>query len=743
MSVLSFDFGVMSGLFCIVNMSFYANLLSSTMLLVAVVVAIFVRACFMRRRMINAKRAQKIWQDGLFVAMYVLLFAYPVVSIRVVETFACHEVEGVRYLRADYSIQCDTPEWYAYAIYSGVWIAGFVLSFPTFVLWKLYSYRRNPNDPAHVLGFLADDFKAAMPALLWEGVEMIRKLLLSVMGTFWSSQSTMCIATALLVSSIFLVLHHHFQPYKSTALNRMQSLALTVLTLFYFVGILFKTESIEASDQEDLGVLMALLMFLTLTAVVLTVVSEVRAVMQWAHEIKYARAKTEENQDFNASLKDHIIAVDELTMGIVLGQGAEGMVRKATYAGTKVAVKITSLSMICTRPLNEQLQEAQAEAQMLQPLRHPNIVVFYGVAIEYASVEVKVMTVLELCAHGSLDDYLLDKKIADISWKKKLELCSGVAKGMAYLHAKGIMHRDLKTLNVLLDEKNTPKIADFGLSKHRDKAQNEVQSEQTANVGTPIYMAPELMTDEEVATCDISMVDVYAFGILMWAVLTRTKPYDKVCKARRLNIWALVSCLYFCPRPLLTPPPPPPKIVDLTFCSSRVLPLPQRELVLSGSRPDIDDDGVLDDAPTRAVMLMCQCWAPDPKFRPSGFDEVDQRLRAVLGGVEAAAEEVDVCHANSMNGEGAERQVAAGDTGQILPIQAYANPMLTTDGWIAGRASPSDGNAGLAAGFNSMPESGEGDEQQENGVLPITSNPVHNRKRAATSTTTGEVRAVL
>jgi hypothetical protein len=56
-----------------------------------------------------------------------------------------------------------------YAVYSGGWIVGFVLCFPTFVLWKLHSYRRNPNDPAHVLGFLANDFKAAMPALLWEG----------------------------------------------------------------------------------------------------------------------------------------------------------------------------------------------------------------------------------------------------------------------------------------------------------------------------------------------------------------------------------------------------------------------------------------------------------------------------------------------------------------------------------------------------------------------------------------------
>jgi hypothetical protein len=117
---------------------------------------------------------------------------------------------------------------------------------------------------------------------------MIRKLLLSVMGAFWSSQSTICIATALLVSSIFLVLHCFFQPYKSMALNRMQSLSLTVLALFYFGGLLLKTESIEASDQEDLGVLMVVLLVSIFVSVITIVASEVRAVAQWVRPIWHA-----------------------------------------------------------------------------------------------------------------------------------------------------------------------------------------------------------------------------------------------------------------------------------------------------------------------------------------------------------------------------------------------------------------------------------------------------------------------
>jgi hypothetical protein len=288
MSVLSFDFSIMSGLFCIVNMRFYDNLLSTTMLLAIAVIGVLVRSYVLLRRATDEQRAKEIWQEAIFVAMYILLFAYPVVSVKVVEAFACHEVEGVRYLRADYSARCDTSEWFVYAVYSTFWIACYVVAFPAFVLWKLYTYRRNPKDPGHTLGFLADDFKTTMPALLWEGVEMIRKLLLSVIGAFWSSQSTMCIATALLISSVFLALHLCFQPYKSPMLNRMQTLALAVITLFYFNGLLLKTESVEESDREDLGALMVALMVSIFTAAIAVVASEVKAIIQWVRPIWHA-----------------------------------------------------------------------------------------------------------------------------------------------------------------------------------------------------------------------------------------------------------------------------------------------------------------------------------------------------------------------------------------------------------------------------------------------------------------------
>ena len=75
-----------------------------------------------------------------------------------------------------------------------------------------------------------------------------------------------------------------------------------------------------------------------------------------------------------------------------------------------------------------------------------NIVAFFAIAIDQSSAEMKVMTVLELCANGSVDDYIFNSHIA-ISWRQKLELCFLISNGMAFLHSKGIMHRGQCTVH--------------------------------------------------------------------------------------------------------------------------------------------------------------------------------------------------------------------------------------------------------------------------------------------------------
>jgi hypothetical protein len=165
---------------CLVNVSFYENLLFSTLSLAASSAFIVLVACVARRP-----------NDGVFAAVYLLLFSYPLVSVKVVNAFACHEIiyhnQSKTYLRSDYSEECYSSEWWSMALYSTSWIVLYVLGFPQIVIYKLQNYARN-HAPTR-LSFLADDYKRGMPMVLWEAEEMIRKLLLSVVGAFFSTKS--------------------------------------------------------------------------------------------------------------------------------------------------------------------------------------------------------------------------------------------------------------------------------------------------------------------------------------------------------------------------------------------------------------------------------------------------------------------------------------------------------------------------------------------------------------------------
>jgi hypothetical protein len=237
LSLLSFDLTALGTMFCLVRISFYQNILYTTMLLLSVAVAILLgfRAC-------------RQWERGVFITVYLLLFAYPVVAVKVVAAFACHDVEGVLYLKADYSVKCNTPQWYGMAAYCACWLAVYVLAFPLAILAILWSYRTDTGHHRRQhLGFLLRDYKRGPPMMLWEALEMCRKLVASVIGTFWSTRGVTCVATALLISTSFLLFHVSYYPYESTACNRLQTLCLTVLNLIYFACLLLKTDSVQVA----------------------------------------------------------------------------------------------------------------------------------------------------------------------------------------------------------------------------------------------------------------------------------------------------------------------------------------------------------------------------------------------------------------------------------------------------------------------------------------------------------------
>jgi hypothetical protein len=148
---------------------------------------------------------------------------------------------------------------------------------------------------------------------------MVRKLLLSIVGAFWASRNTMCVATALLISTIFQLAHNRYFPYRSSVCNWLQQLSLAVAGLIYFTGVLLKTNSVAEDDAKELGYILVVMMVSVVVAAVLSVVIQITAVVRWQDGLKAAVDYINTPQgEFDPTANAHIIGSDMLDYGTVL-----------------------------------------------------------------------------------------------------------------------------------------------------------------------------------------------------------------------------------------------------------------------------------------------------------------------------------------------------------------------------------------------------------------------------------------
>ena len=254
LGAISFDLKILSSILCLFPLTFYDNLLWSTMS-IFMLLAIAYGLSFI----IVHQRAL------LLVAVYSVVFVYPAVSVTIMQTYACHEIEGISYLRADYSLVCTDSAWNDWACYASVWLAVFVVGVPMLMLSKLLDYRiklkaslqnrDGSSDPRDLdFGFLLYDYRTDHPwACMWESEEMLRKLLLSTIGGFWETKSPLAIAIALVVCLISLGLHIHIRPFRSSHSNLLQGCSLVVLALIYLCGLLLQTRMETLAQDHGTG----------------------------------------------------------------------------------------------------------------------------------------------------------------------------------------------------------------------------------------------------------------------------------------------------------------------------------------------------------------------------------------------------------------------------------------------------------------------------------------------------------
>ncbi|RAL47427.1 unnamed protein product [Cuscuta campestris] len=217
--------------------------------------------------------------------------------------------------------------------------------------------------------------------------------------------------------------------------------------------------------------------------------------------------------DMDADCLDYEILWEDLTIGEHIGQGSCGNVYHALWYGSDVAVKVFSKQEYS----DDVIFSFRQEVSLMKRLRHPNILLFMGAVTSPQ----RLCIVTEFLPRGSLFR-LLQRNISRLDWKRRVHMALDIARGMNYLHHLNppLIHRDLKSSNLLVDKNWTVKVGDFGLSRLK----LETYLTTKTGKGTPQWMAPEVLRNEP----SDEKADVYSFGVILWELATEKIPWDNL-----------------------------------------------------------------------------------------------------------------------------------------------------------------------------------------------------------------------
>lgn len=289
-------------------------------------------------------------------------------------------------------------------------------------------------------------------------------------------------------------------------------------------------------------------------------------------QINEIKKKKKHHSKKKPNVSDKIIDIPEnFKIESFLGHGTFGNVYLATEYSSQKKFAIKELKDFDENGENSVSFFREIEA--LSKANHPAVLHLYGFSLLISREKRYPAIVTEYLSGGTLYDVIKGRK--NITMTEKLIILYGMCEAMHYLHDKlKIVHRDLKPENVMLNSNNEPIICDFGLSKMM--SEKYMMKSQTA--GSPIYMAPELLRDEEYS----DKVDVYSYGIIAYEILTGKLAYPEAKNIKEL-----------------------------------------RSIVLSGERPSLENE---DNIHQKFKNLIQSCWQDNEALRPT-FYELALRFR--------------------------------------------------------------------------------------------------------------------
>jgi len=187
-----------------------------------------------------------------------------------------------------------------------------------------------------------------------------------------------------------------------------------------------------------------------------------------------------------------------------IGSGNFGQIYKGSYFGIDVAIK--QLLDVDDKDMHKYIER---EMVTLRDMRHPNVVQFMGLSRN----QTDVFIITEYIGGGDLRKILKDET-KELAWHLRSKIATDVAYAMTYLHSKGLIHRDLKSNNLLVGDNWKIKVCDFGFSRRVSKG------ELMTLCGTDEWMAPEVMCGDKYD----EKADVFSFGMVLVELITRKKP---------------------------------------------------------------------------------------------------------------------------------------------------------------------------------------------------------------------------